>query len=631
MKMNKNNSRVLALLALVVCVLSVPAASIQNAGFETPVLSEGGFSSGAPSGWTRLAVTNIHVRHPYSSELLQPTEGNNLLWIGSGNNQIIQDVVTIEADTIYRIQVDVGVDSSFTWYRCALRYDGAAWNEFLVDVNQNNFWPTPNGWVTAILEFNSFESPSLVGKTLQIYLAGEDIAFDNVRYRYQPYWDGAFNGDFSYDTLPQGQSSTDFYPSGWVTHGAVELRHPADGEPLQPIAGQNYLRVVDGGVQYYPQGGIYPQTRYDFQVDVARPSDLSFEWYQAALVYFDGTEWHTLDASNHHTNPLHQSNQWTTLSFEFTGNAATIGHLLYLQLDGKGVAFDNVRMTETILRTDGPNTFYVSRSQGNDFYSGKSKTRPWRSFNKFKTMRMLPGDRILLKRGDVWNEQLHLWGNGQEGNPIELSAYGQGPKPRIERTDQATERCAVIESPSYWHINNLDFRNAKVGIYLRYIQSRHNRDVLIEDCYFQDMNQVDVWNPAYYDYELSFNTGIMVGGKIWEINSYQPVLEDLVIRNCGFQRTSHSVLINWYFPPRYRNRVRNLIIEDCWHTGGYGVGLFHVNGGHMKRCYFFEGEARYMPTGTTQPIDGYRDGADINRDGRVDLLDFVQFAETWLN
>lgn len=575
-------------------------AVVQNPSFETPALANGGSSSGVPSSWTGVSNT-ITVSDPLSTAAFQPTQGENLLQLGGGNNQIWQDTVIIQPDTLYTFLVDVGVQSTFDpssgdWYRCAIKYAGSGGNEFLSDTNQNTNWPTLGGWKTVAVEFNSAESPEMVGRTLQIYLAGNNIYFDNVRYSYQPYWDGMFNGGFDYDVVAEGQSNSEIQPSGWLTSGTLELRNPASGETPQPTTGSNYLKITSGNVEYYPEGGIYPQTQYTVQVDVARISGLAGT-YQFKLVYHDGSTWHTI-AQRTGT----ASTSWTTVQLQFSSSISITGQLLRVQLIGQGVAYDNCRITETILRMTPASTFYISQTAGNDSDSGLSEDQPWQTFANLDAMRLLPGDQILLKRGDVWDEDMRLWGKGQAGSPIELSVYGTGDKPRIRRTDQVNHRCVVIESPSHWRISNLDFRNAKVGIYLRYNQSRLNEDIVIEDCYFEDMNQTANWNPANYDFELSFNTGVMIGGKIWAFNSYQPILDGLTIRNCGFQRITHSVLANWYYPPRYRNRLRNLIIEDCWQTGGYGVGLFHVNGGQLRRCYFGLGDPIFMPTGTAQGI-----------------------------
>lgn len=73
--------------------------------------------------------------------------------------------------------------------------------------------------------------------------------------------------------------------------------------------------------------------------------------------------------------------------------------------------------------------YYISSSKGSDQNSGLSADQPWKTMNKVKNLVVKPGDRILLKRGDVWRENLAIAGSGSESGPLEISAYGDGPKP----------------------------------------------------------------------------------------------------------------------------------------------------------------------------------------------------------
>ena len=79
--------------------------------------------------------------------------------------------------------------------------------------------------------------------------------------------------------------------------------------------------------------------------------------------------------------------------------------------------------------------YYVSRSDGDDSFSGTEQTHtrgtlgPWRTIAKVNVSRFLPGDSILFKRGDVWRETLVVSSSGSTGTPITFGAYGIGPDP----------------------------------------------------------------------------------------------------------------------------------------------------------------------------------------------------------
>ncbi len=76
-------------------------------------------------------------------------------------------------------------------------------------------------------------------------------------------------------------------------------------------------------------------------------------------------------------------------------------------------------------------TYYVSSSTGSDSNSGTASTSPWQTIAHVNAQTFLPGDSILFRRGDVWNESLVPPSSGTSGNPIAFDAYGNGPAPNL--------------------------------------------------------------------------------------------------------------------------------------------------------------------------------------------------------
>jgi hypothetical protein len=76
-------------------------------------------------------------------------------------------------------------------------------------------------------------------------------------------------------------------------------------------------------------------------------------------------------------------------------------------------------------------TYYVSSSAGNDANSGTSASTPWQTVAHVNTQTFQPGDSVLFKRGDVWNESLAPPSSGASGDPITFDAYGTGPAPNL--------------------------------------------------------------------------------------------------------------------------------------------------------------------------------------------------------
>lgn len=81
-------------------------------------------------------------------------------------------------------------------------------------------------------------------------------------------------------------------------------------------------------------------------------------------------------------------------------------------------------------------SYYISSSSGDDNNDGRSPDRPWQHLSKIMLRSISanpfkPGDRILLRRGDLWHEQIQIRANGTAERPILVSDYGQGTKPLI--------------------------------------------------------------------------------------------------------------------------------------------------------------------------------------------------------
>jgi len=76
-------------------------------------------------------------------------------------------------------------------------------------------------------------------------------------------------------------------------------------------------------------------------------------------------------------------------------------------------------------------TYCVSSSGGNDGNNGTTTSTPWATIAHVNGQTFLPGDSILFRRGDVWNESLAPPTSGSSGNPITFDAYGTGAAPNL--------------------------------------------------------------------------------------------------------------------------------------------------------------------------------------------------------
>jgi hypothetical protein len=79
--------------------------------------------------------------------------------------------------------------------------------------------------------------------------------------------------------------------------------------------------------------------------------------------------------------------------------------------------------------------YYVDSRFGNDGNSGTSESAPWKTMARVNNAAFAPGNRILLKRGSVWREELNFPSSGIAGEAILVDAYGTGNAPVISGAD----------------------------------------------------------------------------------------------------------------------------------------------------------------------------------------------------
>ncbi len=423
----------------------------------------------------------------------------------------------------------------------------------------------------------------------------------------------------SFESPELGDGATIFPgTTGWTTSGnsigllTMKSSASVPGQPA-PDGGQFLYGAGDNWQVLQSAGTLQANTRYLLQVDLFPLPDGE----NRAEVIFEETDyWSTPIISTNYQppwDPMGQdfqlpAGQWTTvtLAFNSAGFSESLGLGFRIRIRGSNLAVDNVRLTTDQQTRD----FYIANSGSDATNSGLSEASPWKTFkNLASLMPLLPGERVLLKRGDVFTQELHLDGSGTAEAPIELTAYGSGANPIISRSNLSKDLCIVWEKPSYVRINQIDCRNAKMGIYLRYDYGMddpapQNFDVRIDRCNFKDMPDSTL-KPETHHYEFAHSDAIFLGGHDWKSDpTYQifyTFLDGLKITNCVAENCGHGFGTGWYYPAAYRSRLRNLVMEDnlalnC--LNGW-ASLIGVDGGWMKRCHSRGGGGKDTWAGTT--------------------------------
>ena len=72
-------------------------------------------------------------------------------------------------------------------------------------------------------------------------------------------------------------------------------------------------------------------------------------------------------------------------------------------------------------------TYYIDSAAGNNANSGTSPDAPWKDFTNVNARTLGPGERLLIRRGSVLNQELTVSARGTADHWAEIGAYGTGP------------------------------------------------------------------------------------------------------------------------------------------------------------------------------------------------------------
>ncbi len=112
-------------------------------------------------------------------------------------------------------------------------------------------------------------------------------------------------------------------------------------------------------------------------------------------------------------------------------------------------------------------TYYLDATNGSDANNGTSTATPWKTLDQVRARTYGAGDQILLKRGEVWQNQRLILGSGQAtgtaGSPVTVGAYGSGAKPIITGSIDASDPDDWTETSPGSHVWKLLATSKDIG------------------------------------------------------------------------------------------------------------------------------------------------------------------------
>ncbi len=209
-----------------------------------------------------------------------------------------------------------------------------------------------------------------------------------------------------------------------------------------------------------------------------------------------------------------------------------------------------------------------------------SKEHPWSSLANAQAHAFVAGDRIALKRGTECLGSFAPRGSGDASNAIRLTAYGDGPRPRIVAS--AKDRQALLLfNQEYWQADSLDLSGSSMyGVFVSGDKGTLHHIVL------KNLLVHDVQGGAM----KSKDNGLVVVGPSSPNVFFDDLLVDGVVAAHSNQWA--GILIGGgnfgYAPDAPLNRhvvVRNSSVQDVY---GDGIILFRDADGLIENSTAFE-------------------------------------------
>ena len=286
-------------------------------------------------------------------------------------------------------------------------------------------------------------------------------------------------------------------------------------------------------------------------------------------------------------------------------------------------------------------TYYVDSVGGSNANAGTSPVAAWKDFTNVNGRILGPGQRLLIRRGSIINQELIVSARGTADHWAEIGAYGTGPRPIIRRNWDIGDRCALVRNPDFLRIRSLVVCHAAKGLIVTYSETGH-QGLVIEDCiahhieglYRPNAHGIPEWRDRQGPTEdgVSISAGFAITGT---------TAKNLVFRDCeSFQCSSgyfvrgdnviidrvycHDNYVHNTSPHPFVVGVRRAVLQNSifdasgWHAsaGTMGIMLGNPQGLIIRNCIF-----------RNQPDSGSHDqgGIDFENSGNGCLIDHCTF------
>jgi hypothetical protein len=215
------------------------------------------------------------------------------------------------------------------------------------------------------------------------------------------------------------------------------------------------------------------------------------------------------------------------------------------------------------VNTGTPNHNYYVSNTGNDANTGLSSAQAWQTLSKVNGSTFQPGDNILFKKGDTWDEALIVPSSGTISANITFGSYGTGANPIFDGQNTRTD-CISDEGVSYITIDGIDTKNAtEFGVVAYDWNHTGSHDFIIK-------NSIASYNAQ--------------GGICLYIDNCSAI--NCTAHHNGTLGTHHGINVEGHISSDGLVTADNWLITDCtsYNNAGYGFQSYVGGGGTLSYC-----------------------------------------------
>ncbi len=237
--------------------------------------------------------------------------------------------------------------------------------------------------------------------------------------------------------------------------------------------------------------------------------------------------------------------------------------------------------------------YYFDPVIGDNLNSGLTPRKALKNLSQIKQLRIGPGDRILLKSGEIFDEQLYFSGKGEALHPVVIEKYGGEKLPHI-RGNGRIPNAVHLYNPEHIIIRDLEISNKGDtaiqwlnGLKVELDNYGTARNITIENLYVHD-----VWGTLLKEKEGEGNAILITNFKSSAHDSVLSRYDGLIVQNCHVENCQRNGIMMWgnwirgKWLPSLNIVIRHNLIEGVPGDGIVPVGCESplVEYNVMKNC-----------------------------------------------